>query len=106
MITLCKTKKVPLIIYVPPLRNDVSPPYDPEAYRKFILKLNKDCKEANVLFLDLENLVPPKYWGVKEGTAIGVATELDFMHFQQAGHKLIADTIYKTIKKHWLSDDL
>lgn len=99
MIAFCNGHHIPLIIYIPPLRNDVSPPYDLNEYSKFKEQVKLDCEKHQITFINLENLVPAKYWGTKEGTSFGASTELDFMHFQQTGHQLIADTIYNTLSK-------
>lgn len=98
ILKFAKDKKIQLIIYIPPIRNDVAPPYEPEAYSLFKRDVMKDAKDKNAIFLNLENLVPAKYWGQKESTNGNSETELDFMHFQEAGHMLIADTIYKVLK--------
>ena len=99
MVAFCIAHHIPLIIYIPPLRDDVAPPYDIKDYEAFKEKIKTDCEQHHVTFINLEHLVPSKYWGVKEGTSFGAATEIDFMHFQQAGHQLIADTIYHTLMK-------
>jgi hypothetical protein len=99
IIKFCKDKSIQLIVYIPPLRNDVLPPYNLNEYNDFIQKVKKDCVAPNVTFLNLGNLVPDKFWGVKQGTSFGKETEIDFMHFQETGHKLIADTIFKTISQ-------
>jgi len=99
MLKFCKDHQLPLIIYIPPLRNDVSPPYNLTEYNNFKAQVIHDCETSNVICLNLENLVPVQYWGVKQGTSFGGGTEIDFMHFQQGGHQLIADTIYQTIGK-------
>ncbi len=97
MLAFCNDHHIPLVIYIPPLRDDVSPPYDIKEYEKFKEQVKADCEKVHLTFINLEHLVPAKYWGVKEGTSFGASTEVDFMHFQQAGHQLIADTIYHTL---------
>lgn len=99
MIAFCNNHHIPMIIYIPPLRNDVAPPYDLDEYSKFKEQVKSDCENQNITFINLENLVPAKYWGVKESTSMGASAEIDFMHFQQPGHQLIADTIYQTLRK-------
>ena len=99
MLSICEKRGIPLIIYIPPIRNDVHPPYDLGQYAQFKEQVKADCEKHHALFLNLEALVPAKYWGTKEGTSFGVSEEIDFMHFREAGHRLIADTIFQTLTK-------
>lgn len=94
----CQAKKIELIVYIPPIRNDVEPPYDMKAYAAFKNSVDKDAHSYRAKFLNLENLVAAKYWGTK-GSTSGTGVEIDFMHFQEPGHRLLADTIYKEIMK-------
>ena len=59
--------------------------------------MEKDALANNAVFVNLENLVAANYWGHK-GSTTGSGTEIDFMHFQEPGHKLLADTVFKLIK--------
>jgi lysophospholipase L1-like esterase len=94
-----KDKKIHILLYIPPLRNDVSPPYNINGYNSYKKSVEKDAKLNDAFFLNLEDLVPAKLWGIKASTSFGQSEEIDFMHFQQEGHRLIADTIYKTLEK-------
>lgn len=95
----CKDKRLPLIVYIPPLRNDVKPPYDLAAYEAFKNDVKADCGSFGARFLNLENLVPANFWGTKAGTSLfSSGAEIDFMHFQRSGHQMIADTIFHTLK--------
>lgn len=94
----CQAKNIELIVYIPPIRNDVEPPYDMKAYAGFKKEVEKDVLASHAIFMNLENLVAAKYWGTK-GSTSGTGSEIDFMHFQEPGHKLIADTIFQRCKK-------
>ena len=95
----CKDEGIKLYIYIPPIRNDVSLPYDLTEYAAFKTNLEKDINSFGHHFINLENLVPAKYWGMKESTNSFGGGEIDFMHFQEAGHKLLADTMFQVINK-------
>ena len=94
----CQAKNIELIVYIPPIRNDVEPPYDMKAYAGFKKEVEKDVLASHAIFMNLENLVAAKYWGTK-GSTSGTGSEIDFMHFQEPGHRLIADTIFQRCKK-------
>ena len=49
------------------------------------------------VFLNLENLVEGKYWGEKDLTSLSSNNELDFMHFQFQGHKILSSKLSKSI---------
>jgi hypothetical protein len=93
----CKDKGISLYIYIPPLRNDIAPPYVPADYVNFKSAVETDCKKSGVYFVNLEQIIPPLYWGKKQGTSFGELEELDFMHFQENGHRIIADTFFRTL---------
>lgn len=97
ILKFCNDKKIKLLVYIPPLRNDTSPPYEIDAYNHFKKEVEKDALANNAVFVNLENLVAANYWGHK-GSTTGSGTEIDFMHFQEPGHKLLADTVFKLIK--------
>lgn len=81
-----------LLIYIPPLRNDVAPPYDAQEYINFKNEIKDIVTASNHTFLNLENLVPGKEWGMKQSTNTTGEPEYDFMHFTSKGHQLLADT--------------
>lgn len=89
----CSDRGISLYIYIPPIRNDIPPPYDIGGYNGFKEGVRQECVKNKATFLNLENIVPAKYWGKKGTTTFGVGEEIDFMHFQEPGHHLIADTI-------------
>ncbi len=91
-------QKIKVLIYIPPLRDDVKIPYDLEQYSNFKAEVQSIVKEYGVRFSNLENLVPAKYWGTKDTTTLGGGQELDFMHFQAGGHRLLADALYEELK--------
>ncbi len=92
--------KIKLLVYIPPIRNDVTIPYDKNAYQDFKENVERDCNASGAKYINIENLVDNRFWGMKKSTnSFNGKIEVDFMHFQEAGHKLVADTIYHVIRK-------
>lgn len=87
-------------IYIPPLRNDIEPPYVLSEYESF-KKAVEDLTAAysNVTFLNLEDIVPGQYWGMKASTNINKEPEYDFMHFQYDGHVLLAKSLLPAFRE-------
>ena len=79
-----------VIVYIPPLRNDVKPPYDPNEYVSFKRDVQRLTATFGATFVDEDKLVPGQYWGTKAATRTGGAPEYDFMHYQGSGHRLLA----------------
>jgi hypothetical protein len=84
---------VRVLVYVVPLRQDVPGPYVAEEYRDFKFELASRVSSGGAALADLEALVPAQYWGAKDATRLGGAPEIDFMHFQAAGHSLLANAL-------------
>jgi hypothetical protein len=103
ILRMARDRKIPVLAYIPPLRGDVPRPYDPDEYASFKRQINAIVRTPGVYFVDLENLVPGEFWGEKAGTSLGRAAELDFMHFQGKGHKLLAKAIKQELIS--MSDD-
>ena len=96
---LCKEKGIKLLVYIPPIRNDSEQPYILEEYNSFKNEILVYKEKFDFDLINCENVVPAKYWGLKKSTSIGETNlELDFMHFQDTGHLLLADTLYSNIK--------
>ncbi len=96
----CQKLNIKSIIYVPPIRTDVEPPYDLNEYENFKESLEKDVnKYSNAHFVNLENIVEGKYWGVKNATTMDGKPELDFMHFQYEGHKMLYKNLVIEMQK-------
>lgn len=86
-----------VLTYIVPLRNDVAIPYEPTEYQAFKTDIANITSNRQVQHIDLENLVPAEYWGVKNATTVGGGVEIDFMHFQAPGHRLLAEELYNNI---------
>ncbi|XDZ70421.1 hypothetical protein AB8879_10645 [Alphaproteobacteria bacterium LSUCC0744] len=99
VLELAAFREVKVLVYVVPLRNDVKVPYDPIEYASFKTEMSSLARQKGASFVDLENLVPAHLWGTKDSTTIGGGAELDFMHFQAGGHRLLANALYNELKK-------
>mgnify|MGYP006172140553 CR=1 FL=1 len=102
LLNSAKNQKVEVILYIVPLRNDTKAPYNIHEYNNFKKELNLLSSSLGIKFLNLENLIPSTYWGTKTTTSFNEQQELDFMHFQADGHKLLADIIYKELQNIWV----
>ena len=98
ILELAALRQVKVLVYVVPLRNDGKIPYDSDEYASFKAEMASLALQYDARFADLENLVPAELWGTKGATAIGGGQELDFMHFQAGGHRLLAKALYNELK--------
>ena len=89
---------IQVLVYVVPLRQDVAPPYDPTDYAGFKREVEALAREYAARFENLERTVPGELWGRKDATTAGGDAELDFMHFQAGGHRLLAEALYRAIR--------
>ena len=101
LIQITKENKIKLIIYNVPIRNDVKIPYDNEDYSKFKKDLIIISNKNSLKFLNLEMIVPNNLWGKKISTTISKKKELDFMHFKEQGHEILAKSLYFEMINYW-----
>jgi hypothetical protein len=92
-----KSHDVKVLVYVAPLRNDVDVPYLDSEYRQYKTDVESLADRYGATFANLENLVPARLWGSKAATSSGGGDELDFMHFQAGGHRLLADRLAELV---------
>jgi len=102
----CHKKGIRALVYIVPLRNDVSKPYVEIEYRQFIADVRFIAEKQGAFFSNLENLVPANLWGSKDATSAGGGVELDFMHFQGGGHRVLAEKLFSLVKKDKLLGDM
>lgn len=84
-----------VFLYIAPIRSDVDIPYDPIEYEAFKVDVENLAIKFNSNFRNLEHLIPGNYWGEKGSISDSGVDEIDFMHFQSQGHKLLADELFK-----------
>ena len=93
IIKYANKNKIVINVYIPPIRNDVEVPYDPEEYQTFKEEVRKMTQSFGATFSDFEGIVPGELWGLKASTNSGAEPELDYMHFQALGHQILADAL-------------
>lgn len=98
ILKLARINKSDVLLYIPPIRNDVKLPYDKTEYSTFKREI-MILKNEHIQVLNLENIVPSNFWGYKDATNFIDTKDVDFMHFQYQGHVLISDTILKSFLK-------
>lgn len=101
ILDLAGERGIDVLVYVVPLRNDVKVPYDLEEYAAFKAEMATLADRPGVRFANLEDLVPADLWGAKAATTLGGGEELDFMHFQAGGHRLLAAALYHELQALW-----
>jgi hypothetical protein len=84
---------IPVLAYIAPLRPGVSPPYDLAEYAAWKSSVETMVRSFGASFVNLENTVPKELWGTYQGD------DIDFMHFQGPGHKLLAQAIYLQVRQ-------
>ena len=98
LLRLATQRGCTVLAYIAPLRNDVSTPYIAEEYSQFRDDVADLCTDfPNVRCVDFEEVVPNSLWGTKASTRTSDKAEYDFMHFQHAGHRLLADRMKSEI---------
>lgn len=83
----------PLLVYIAPIRQDVKLPYEIAAYQRWIAVIEQLSGVHGFRFLNLEHLVPDNLWGSIRND------DVDFMHFQGPGHKILADRLLLEIEQ-------
>jgi len=92
------SKNVEVFIYIPPIRSDVPLPYSIDENEKFKLDLKLLVSNySNVKLKDFSPIIPAEFWGYKDPTNFIDEREIDFMHFQYGGHKILADSVINWI---------
>jgi len=101
----CSANNIHVVLYIAPLRDDVAPPYVPLEYGRFKKDVRALAGKYGAVFANLEHLVPGKLWGSKDATSANGAPELDFMHFQAGGHRLLAGAMLDLLQQnHFLGE--
>jgi hypothetical protein len=99
MLELAENNSVKVLLYVPPIRQDVEVPYNLKEYARFKAEIEDIAKSYDsTVFANLEAIVPGKYWGVKKSTNASSEAELDFMHFQYEGHNRLYQSLKEKLK--------
>jgi hypothetical protein len=84
---------IPIILYIAPIRQDISSPYDTAEYESWKRVVARLAATYGAQLLNLETDVPPGLWGAYH------EADVDFMHFQGDGHRLLAQAIAPALRK-------
>lgn len=88
-----RQKRVPVVMYVAPIRQDHPLPYDLAHYDRWKQELQVLAGSYSATFVSLEKLVPNGMWGTY------YEDDVDFMHFQGGGHKLVAEALFPIVQR-------
>lgn len=88
-----RDENIPVVVYFAPVRQDKPLPYDRAEYEQWKEQVELLAKTYSASIINLEKLVPPQQWGSNFGA------DIDFMHFQESGHKLVAKALYPLIQE-------
>jgi hypothetical protein len=92
LLSSLRDANIPIIIYISPIRQDKPLPYDEIEYSKWKQQVELLSKSYSATYVNLEKLIPPQNWGSNFGE------DIDFMHFQELGHKILAEELYPLIQ--------
>ncbi len=88
------TSGVRVFAYVAPIGSDRGErPYVESEYQRFKDDLAALTKRYGGDLQNFEDLIPEPLWGLKDSTTDTDMTELDFMHFTAAGHRVLAEQV-------------
>lgn len=88
-----QARNIRVVVYIQPIRQDIPIPYDRAEYEAWKRDLAVMVPQHGATLLNLESLVPGSEWGVFDST-VGV----DFMHFRNQGHKLVAEALVPYVR--------
>lgn len=89
-----RDKGIKVHLFIPPIRHDLDLPYVAEEYAAFKAAVAAMAMKFGASFKDYEFIVPSEFWGTKN---VGHGHEIDFMHFQYMGHRILADSLVQFI---------
>ena len=94
MLDQCRSIGLPVVLYIAPLRMEPEPPYEMAEYQNWKLRIARAAKDRGLILHDLDRIVENDLWGEKEDTG-----EVDYMHFRGGGHIVLADEVYRLVKR-------
>jgi hypothetical protein len=93
MLNDCRQRGFPVLLYIAPIRQDKPIPYDRTEYSQWKVEVGEIAQRFGAHLLNLEQLVPGELWGSYTGD------DIDFMHFQGPGHRLVAEALLPHVLK-------
>lgn len=88
-----RQRGIPVLLYIAPIRQDKPIPYDYNEYIQWKHELTEEAQHSGAHLVNLEQLVPGEMWGSY------TADDIDFMHFQGPGHRLVAEALLPYVQK-------
>lgn len=88
-----RDQRIPIVLYIAPIRQDATLPYDLAEYTLWKSVVTELAFRYGAQFMNLETEVPAGLWGSYH------KADLDFMHFQGEGHRLLATAVEKSLRK-------
>jgi hypothetical protein len=85
-------RDIRVVLYIAPIRQDHPIPYNKHEYARWKSELEVLAQEFGAKLANFENLVPNDQWGSYH------KDDLDFMHFQGSGHRMVAQALLPYIK--------
>ena len=98
ILAMANAERVPVRLYIAPIRQDAKLPYDAGQYAQFKSEVAALAQSYQGTLLNWEALVLPEFWGSKDATSLGGEVEIDYMHFRADGHALLAEAAYRALK--------
>lgn len=102
-ISSAEKEGIRVLVYIPPIRSDVELPYNEMEYIQFKSDVSHIVDSiSGEQVINLEGIVPGKYWGLKSATKLFGEKELDFMHFQAEAHQILFEALFKELNTNYL----
>lgn len=93
MLSDYQKRDIPVLLYIAPIRQDKPLPYELTEYSTWKEQVKMLADKYHATMVNLETHIPPHYWGSYVGE------EIDFMHFQGPGHKIVAEALLPHVKE-------
>jgi lysophospholipase L1-like esterase len=88
LLRLNEAQGIRVIGYISPIRQDLPNPYDAREYAAWKAATQALFVQRHAQLINLESLVPAAEWGQYDLTGA-----IDFVHFRNRGHQLVADAL-------------
>ena len=92
ILRIASDAQMTMVVYIVPLRWNPEPPYQIDQYRQWKQDVAALCEQADVTFADLDTVVVEADWGY-------MGEILDFMHFKDQGHRVLAQEVVRLIRE-------
>jgi hypothetical protein len=99
MLADCERSGTPALLYIAPIRQDKPMPYNALEYARWKSEVDVLARRYGSRLINLETLVPGELWGSY------VREDIDFMHFQGPGHRMVAEALLPHVQKLLVEKD-